>query len=203
MNAHCRLVALCVVAVISLAFNALPAGAGILSLDCTVDCPTHSGALNWQWGLQENGSDAWVNVAEQFGDEFGDEYKLMLSGETDTDPMVSFVKTVTNTSSSSWIGYSIALDPGGVATFAGTPTSDAMTLASQTSTMLTFGLPAAITPGQTVNFYFDVNIPSTGPFNVSISQAPAIDEHVIPEPATISLVALAAVALAFGRRTLV
>ncbi len=191
-----------VVAVLSVSYCAVPAGAGILSLDCVVDCENPD-ALNWQWGLQENGQDAWVNLSEQFMDEHGGEFNLNLSGEADSDPIVSFEKTVTNTTSTSWIGYSIGLNPLGVATFVGTPTSDTMTLSSQTATFLTFGLPSPIAPGQTVNFYFDVNIPDAGPFNVEIAQSPAIDENVIPEPATILLLGLAALALVAGRKRLV
>ena len=202
MKIHLVVATFCVVALLSLSLIALPASAGLLTLDCAADCDSpNSDALTWEWGLQPNGSDGWVNLTEQFGDEFNGQYDVLLSGTTDSDPVVSFNKEVVNTTSTSWIGYSIGLDPLGVATFVGTPTSDAMTLETQSATLLTFGLPSPVAPGQTVNFMFDVNIPSTGPFGVALSQAPAIDTHGIPEPATISLVALAALAVtAVGRK---
>ena len=198
MKNHLVVAAFCLVALLSLSLIVAPASAGLLSIGVT-DSPD---ALAWDWGMQSNGSDGWVSLDEQFGNEIGDEFNVLLAGETDSDPIVHFNKKVTNTTSNTWIGYSIGLDPLGSATFVGTPTSDLLTLATQSATLITFGQPTTVGPGQTVNFAFDVNIPSTGSFGVKISQAPAINEHNIPEPATLSLVALAALVFVAGRKRL-
>jgi hypothetical protein len=45
--------------------------------------------------------------------------KLIFSGETDSDPVMTITKVIENTTGFEWIGYSLVLDRGGAATFVG------------------------------------------------------------------------------------
>ena len=58
---------------------------------------------------------------------------------------------------------------------------------SETSNLLVFGLPSPVADGETVSFTFQVNIPSTGPFDFSIRQS-----AVVPEPASVALILIGA-----------
>lgn len=159
------------------------------------------GPPDFAWDLMPDDSgNAKAVLTELFGDEMGGEYGVLVSGVTDSDPILDITKDVKNTSSSAWIGYSIILDPLDTDTFVGIPTSGGtsggMTLVNQTAYELDWGTPNAVQPGQTVTFSFQVNVPDTGDFNFSLTQLPTLEEQNIPEPATISLVSLAALLLA-------
>jgi hypothetical protein len=137
-----------------------------------------------------------MTVDESYSDEYGKNYGLLICGETDEDPILSITKEVENDTSYTWVAYNIDLAAGSV-TFTGTPTSDLMTLTSQTAYALDFGLPSPVLPGQTVSFSFDILIPTGGPFSFTLTQTP----ELVPEPASTALVGLAVVALALvGRK---
>lgn len=124
-----------------------------------------------------------------------DPFPIVVSGQTDADPIMSIIKDVENDSDFTWDGYSITLPDSGGITFTGTATSDRMTLASQTAYALEFAEPDAVADGEWVQFSFDILIPSTGPFSLTLTQEP------IPEPATLALLAAGGLALLRHRRT--
>jgi hypothetical protein len=127
-----------------------------------------------------------------------DPLSLSVSGVTTGDPIIEIIKTVTNSSGSPWNGYQIGLAGGSNSFVAGSASSDKFTLASQTSNLLTFGLPSPVLSGQAVTFDFKISIPDTGPFQFDLSQSP-----VVPEPAAAILAVPAFAALFWwliGRR---
>jgi PEP-CTERM motif-containing protein len=131
-----------------------------------------------------NSSLATMQISE---DDFKglDPLSLRISGMTNSDPIIEIIKSVTNTSGSTWLGYKIGLSPNTNSFVSGSASSDKFTLLSATPNLLTFGLPSPVPTGQTVTFDFKVNIPDTGPFQFDLSQSP-----VVPEPASAVLAVL-------------
>jgi hypothetical protein len=121
-----------------------------------------------------------------------DPLSLRISGRTDSDPVIEIMKSVTNTTGSTWIGYKIGLAPSTNSFVSGSASSDKFTLLSATPNLLTFGLPSPVPTGQTVTFDFKVNIPDSGPFQFDLSQTP-----VVPEPAS-ALLAVVGIGLLCG-----
>lgn len=175
----------------------VPAQAGFLSVCCVSgDDPS---PMTWDWEVMPDSGNALLSLNELYGADRGPQYDVHVQGETDSDPVISITKNVKNTTGVAWVGYNINLDPLDTDTFVGTPTSNMLTLASQTATSLSFGLPTAVLPGQTVQFVFDINVPDVGPFHFTLSQSPVM----VPEPATLGLVGVAAVlAFTLGRKRL-
>ncbi len=137
-----------------------------------------------------------LTLGEVFGGE-GD-LPVAISGLTDGDPIMSVTKEVENDSEFTWRSYLITMPDGGDITFTGTATSDRMTLYSSSAYELAFNEPDAIADGETVSFSFDVLIPSTGPFNFTLTQTPRSDP--VPEPATLALLGVGAFFLPLRRR---
>ena len=132
-----------------------------------------------------------LRLQEQFGG--AEALGLYITGMTDEDPIMTINKDVENDSGFTWPRFEISLPDGGTNTFVGTPTSDLMTLTSMTDYLIVF--EDSVTHGQTVAFGFDILIPSTGPFNFTLTQTP------VPEPSTFVLLCLGGMgALAFRRR---
>ncbi len=175
--------------VLSFCVQVQPAHAGFVSMGVQPKGePAGHGPPEFVWDLIEGKpGNAWATLNELFHPDFGDSYDLTFSGITNSDPIVTITKNVTNTTLQSWIGYNIDLDPLDTDTFVGTPTSDKMTLVGQTAFSLDFGLPAPIGPGETVQFVFDINVPDVGPFSFDLYQEPV----AVPEPASIALLGLA------------
>ena len=117
-------------------------------------------------------------------------FRLDVSGETDTDPVMSISKTIENTTGFEWVGYQVDLDPGGTATFTGTPSSDVFTFDSMASSpiSISFVPPSTVPSGSSVTVNFDILVPDEGPFGFTLTQTPI----VIPEPGTLLLGLLAA-----------
>ena len=132
-----------------------------------------------------------LGLQEQFGG--AEPLSLYIDGETNEDPIMTINKEVENDSGFTWTRFELSLPDGDTNTFVGTPTSDLMTLTSMTDYLIVF--EDAVDHGQTVTFGFDVLIPSTGPFNFTLTQTP------VPEPSTFVLLCLGGMgALAFRRR---
>jgi hypothetical protein len=132
----------------------------------------------------------------QIGEDFAglDPLDLRISGATTSDPIIEIIKSVTNSSGSTWTGYRIGVTGGSNTFVAGSASSDKMTLVSQTSNLLTFGLPSPVPNGQSVSFDFKISIPDTGPFQFDLSQSP-----IVPEPASVLMAALG-VGILWGAR---
>lgn len=118
--------------------------------------------------------------------------QVIMSGQTDEDPVFTVTKTVTNSSTITWTSYELTLSPTGPL-FTGTPSSDVFSSAviSDGGLKITYS-GGSLAPGNTVNLNFSILVSSIGMFSVCLTQNP------IPEPATIAMLSLGA--LAFFRR---
>ena len=70
-----------------------------------------------------------------------DPLDLRVAGTSTSDPTIEITKSVTNSSGSTWVGYQIGVSGGSNTFVSGSASSDTLTLASETSNLLTFGLP--------------------------------------------------------------
>lgn len=110
--------------------------------------------------------------------------------ETDVDPIIHVVKTITNSSSFVWTGYQVVISgSSGVGYIAGSADSDVFETVIEDGNTIDFCAPQSVGLGEDVTIEFDVLIPTIGQFNFNISQTP------IPEPATMGLLAFIGVGL--------
>jgi hypothetical protein len=114
-----------------------------------------------------------------------DPLNLDISGVANSDPIFDITKNVTNNSGSAWVGYQIGLT-GNVTFVANSSSSNTLTLLSETSSLLSFGLPSPVANGQMVSFSFKVQAPDAGPVEFGMTQT-AIP---VPEPASVLLLAM-------------
>ena len=138
-----------------------------------------------------------MRITELFG---GPEpLPVVVSGETDADPIMTVTKEVENNSGIDWYGYVITLPAGGDKTFVGTATSDRMDLVAQGDYYLWFIEPDVVLDGERVEFSFDVLVPTTGLFSFTLTQEPlALGQP--PEPATLALLILGGLGVLVSRR---
>lgn len=118
--------------------------------------------------------------------------QVVMSGNTDEDPIYRTIKLVTNESTVAWTSYELTLSAGPVI-FTGVPSSDLFSSAviSNGGLKITFS-GGVVNPTDEVMLSFKILVPTTGAFSVCLTQNP------IPEPATMGLLSLGA--LAFIRR---
>ena len=115
-------------------------------------------------------------------------------GGTDSDPLIHVVKTVTNDSTFVWTDYHIEISGSeGVSYVSGSATSDVFNTIIESGGTIDFYAPNSVPIGGDVTFEFDIIIPAGG-FSFDISQTPT------PEPGTIVLLSLGALALIRRRR---
>ncbi|MEN6386630.1 MAG: PEP-CTERM sorting domain-containing protein [Phycisphaerales bacterium] len=114
--------------------------------------------------------------------------KLKWSGTTDEDPTYRTIKLVTNYSTVAWTSYELTLSATGpVFTLA---SIDLFSSAVISNGGLKITFPNGIVnPGDEVMLNFKTLVSSVGPFTVTLTQNP------IPEPATMTLLCMGALAL--------
>ncbi len=103
----------------------------------------------------------------------------------------TFTITTTNETSITWTGYILSLDPEVDVTFVQNSgaSTDFGTVLYPDSWTIEFREPQPVPPGEVVTFEFKVNIPDSELYTIALTQEP------VPEPATISLLGLGALAL--------
>lgn len=123
---------------------------------------------------------------------------VLMSGETDSDPIFTVYKTIENTSGIAWTSYILTLSGGGGATFV-QGTASARNGKLQTvnyihPAAIKFSGPNPVKNGELLTLWFDINVPTSGLFNFSLTQEP------VPEPATMALLGLGSLGLLCRRR---
>lgn len=115
---------------------------------------------------------------------YGTDWVDML-GTTSEDPTFHVQKTIDNDTTFTWTSYELTLQ--GNATFLPGAFSDMFaTVSYPTNQWIIFSAPTAVEPGGSVTLDVDINVPTTGGFNFTMTQL------AVPEPATLSLLALGA-----------
>ncbi|MHC5083603.1 MAG: PEP-CTERM sorting domain-containing protein [Planctomycetota bacterium] len=159
--------------------------AGIIvdTFDCTFpDDPTQDNHA-WNYDYETD----TLTLAENYTHTGSDSVNMAV--ETDEDPLVHIVKTVTNSNGHDWTSYTLTLNdatPG--VSFVDSAFSDVFTSAALVGNVITFsGETVAI--GETVNLEFDILIADAGSFGWCVTQ------QAIPEPATLVMLGLGALSL--------
>ena len=136
-----------------------------------------------------------VNGLLRLNELFGGPERLahVISGVTNTDPIMNIDKTINNDSGFTWQSFLLTLPDEGDITFIGTPINDTMSLISQNDYAVVFGAPDALAHGETMALSFDVLVPSTGPFSFTLTQTPF--DVLVPEPTTAVLLSIGLVCL--------
>ncbi len=123
---------------------------------------------------------------------------VLMSGETDSDPIFTVIKTITNTSGVDWTGYILTLSGGAMPTFvlgsAGSGGGKLKNVAYIDPETIVFYGPNPVKHGEVLTLQFDINIPTAGLFDFTLTQNP------VPEPVSIVLFGIGGLGLLCRRR---
>ena len=181
---------------------------GFITTTIDVDLPDkpgrhHCGPPDWAHGpppwVFENllPTRAQLRMTEVFGGE--GPFPVMVSGETDEDPIMAISKSVENGTNFDWFGYRIAIEGTGAAFVVGAATSDRFSVLSESPLEIAYYAqdPSEIVAaGETVSLGFDLNIASIGAFSFTLTQ----ESVPVPEPATLAFFGLGSLGLVAMRR---
>lgn len=156
--------------------------AGFLEVICSnPDEPDFDSTHNWGFVFEDQL--VWL---EEIYDHLGTD-SVYVSGKTDEDQLLTMTKAVTNSNGTVWTAYSLTL--GGNATFVSALNSNNLfsNVSVDDSYVLFDG--GSVGSGQTLEMSFVVNVPVIGDFSFCLTQL------AIPEPASLTLLGLGALAL--------
>jgi len=159
----------------------------------TCEFPDNQNQHDWEFDYD-------ISVPTLIMDEiisFVDTDYVLISGETDEDPIFTVVKTIQNTSGINWTSYILSLAGGTGATFVNGSASAGgnklQTVNYLHDAAIEFSGANPVADGEFLTLSFNINVPTEGLFNFTLTQEP------VPEPATIGLLSLGSLVL-FRRR---
>lgn len=111
--------------------------------------------------------------------------KIIITGETDADPVMHITQTLENKTGFTWTGYRLELTGTDVYFVVDSASSDVFTNTAYPDPLtLIFSQPDTVPRNGTVTFDYDILVESIGEFSFELAQTP------IPEPATLMLLGL-------------
>lgn len=165
---------------------AVSAQAGFTSFECFFPSEathTHDWTFSTEPDVCPEGT-LGLLVLDESCTAYGTDWVNMV-GTTNEDPTFHVQKTIDNDTTFTWTSYELTLQ--GSATFMpGAFSSMFATAIYNSNQWIIFSAPTAVDPGQSVTLDVDINIPTTGGFNFTMTQL------AVPEPATLGLLALGA-----------
>lgn len=161
------------------------AQAGVVSFNCNFPDDPYGYYHNWNYDFMNDELSLTENLFAMPSPE-GDQ--VVMSGETNAGTTFTIIKTITNTTGTTWTGYDLELLS--TATFVdGTAGSTKFGTHSFSDDfkILHFYAPQPVLENQAVTLQVDIYIPTIGLFDFTMAQ------HPIPEPSTLLLLVLGAV----------
>ncbi|NIS50099.1 PEP-CTERM sorting domain-containing protein [Candidatus Saccharibacteria bacterium] len=161
--------------------------AGIVSFDCQFPDDPYGYYHDWGYDFL---NDELTLTENLFGKPPSEGDQVVMSGETDGSTTFTVIKTITNTTGTTWTGYDLELLSTGtfVDGTAGCTKFGTHSFSEDFKT-LHFYAPLSVYNTEAVTLQVDINIPTTGLFEFTMAQ------HPLPEPAMLLLFGLGAMML--------